>query len=110
MLGNVSNRKVTMTFAQLHYFYHRILEIQKILRPPCSKVGGTCHPHKLGPWLQCCINTAPVSYAGQVAPEPLSIMTKLCYCNTTRYSDIVTEQERSLAISTNLVLLTLARY
>jgi len=30
-------------------------------------------------------------------------MTKLCYCDTKRWSDIVTEQERSLAISTRHV-------
>jgi len=34
-----------------------------------------------------------------VAPAPPSIMTKLWYCDITRRSDIVTEQERSLAIT-----------
>jgi len=36
-----------------HYFYHKILEEQKILCPPLSKVGGTYPPRplKLGPGL-----------------------------------------------------------
>jgi len=56
------------------------------------------------PQLQSCINTAPVSnalsrvcYASTVPP---SNMTKLCYCDTTQWSDTVIEQERSLATST----------
>jgi len=39
-------------------------------------------------------------YVGRVAPAPLSIMTKLRYCDITRGSDIATEQERSLAMFT----------
>jgi len=35
---------------------------------------------------------------GRVAPKT-SIVTKLWYCDITRGSDIVTEQERSLAVS-----------
>jgi len=27
---------------------------QNTLCPPCLNVGGTCHPHKLGPWLRIC--------------------------------------------------------
>jgi len=53
--GNVSNSNVTMKFAQLHYFYHKILGEKKLLCPPLSKRWGTCHPRpplKLGPWLQ----------------------------------------------------------
>ena len=38
-------------------------------------------------------------YVGSVALEPLSITTKLQYCDITRGSDIVTEQERLLAMS-----------
>jgi len=41
-------------------------------------------------------------YVGRVAPEPSSIMTKLWYCDITRWSDIVTEQERSHSIATRL--------
>jgi len=37
---------------------------------------------------------------GCVAPAPPSIMTKLWYCDITRQSDIVTDQERSLAVAT----------
>jgi len=37
---------------------------------------------------------------GRVALAPLSIMTKFRYCDITRGSDIATEQERSLAMST----------
>ena len=37
-------------------------------------------------------------YVGRVALAPLSIMTKLRYCDVTRGSDIATEQERSLAM------------
>jgi len=37
---------------------------------------------------------------GRVALAPLSIMTKLRYCDITRWSDIATEQERSLAMFT----------
>jgi len=36
----------------------------------------------------------------RVAQAALSIMTKLRYCDITRGSDIATEQERSLAMST----------
>jgi len=36
---------------------------------------------------------------GHVASAPPSIMTKLWYCGTTRWSHIVTEQKRSLALS-----------
>jgi len=39
-------------------------------------------------------------YAGRVALAPLSIMTTLRHCDITRGSDIATEQERSLAMST----------
>jgi len=43
--GNVSNSKVTMTFAQLHYFLsQKHWEGQKILCPPCSNVGGELSP------------------------------------------------------------------
>ena len=38
-------------------------------------------------------------YVGRVALAPLSIMTKLRHCDITRGSDIATEQERSLAMS-----------
>jgi len=38
-------------------------------------------------------------YVGCAALAPLSIMTKLGYCDITRRSDIATEQERSLAMS-----------
>jgi len=38
-------------------------------------------------------------YIGRVALAPLSIMTKLRYCDITRGSGIATEQERSLAMS-----------
>ena len=37
---------------------------------------------------------------GRVAPTPPSIVTKLWYCDTTSRSNIVTEQELSLAVST----------
>ena len=37
---------------------------------------------------------------GSVALVPPSIMTNLLYCDITRGSDIATEQERSLAMST----------
>ena len=40
-------------------------------------------------WLQCCINTAPLSYAGRAAPASSSIMIRLWYCDTTGRSDIV---------------------
>jgi len=40
------------------------------------------------------------NYVGRVALAPLSIMTKLQYCDITRGSDITKEQERSLAMST----------
>ena len=53
--------------------------------------------------LQSCINTARpylMYYVGRVASAPPSIMIKLRYCDKKRRSDIVTEQERSLAIST----------
>jgi len=39
-------------------------------------------------------------YVGRVVLAPLNIMTKLRYCDITRGSDIATEQERSLAMST----------
>ena len=39
-------------------------------------------------------------YVGRVAQAPLSIMTKLRYGDISRGSDIATEQERSLAMST----------
>ena len=39
-------------------------------------------------------------YVGRVALAPLSIVTKLRYCDITRGSGIATEQERSLAMST----------
>ena len=39
-------------------------------------------------------------YVGRAALAPLSIMTKLRYCDITRGSDNATEQERSLAMST----------
>ena len=38
-------------------------------------------------------------YVGRVGLAPLSIMTKLRYCDITRGSDIATEQESSLAMS-----------
>jgi len=38
-------------------------------------------------------------YVGRVALAPLSIMTKLRYCDITQGSDIATEQECSLAMS-----------
>jgi len=41
----------------------------------------------------------PLSHTGRAAPAPSSIVTKLWYCDTTGRSDIVTEQEHSLAIS-----------
>ena len=50
--------------------------------------------------LHSCINTAVLRNAGRVVPAPPSIMTTLWYCDTTRRSVIVTEQERSLAVST----------
>jgi len=43
--ANVSNSNVSMKFAQLHYFYHKMLGWQKILCPPCPKVGGNMFPH-----------------------------------------------------------------
>jgi len=52
MLG-VSNSNATMKFVQLQYFYHKILGVQKILCPPCSKIGrntSTRPTFKLGPW------------------------------------------------------------
>jgi len=42
----------------------------------------------------------PYSAPVRVGPALPRIMTNLWYCDITRRSDIVTEQERSLAIST----------
>ena len=52
--GNVSNSNVTMKFAQLHYFYHKMLGETKDIMYPLSKSWGDMYPrppHKLGPWL-----------------------------------------------------------
>jgi len=43
MLG-VSNSNATMYFLQLRYFYHKILEVQKIVRPPPKRYGDIYSP------------------------------------------------------------------
>jgi len=50
MLGKRFQQKSNMKFAQLYCFITKCWGGQKILYPPCPKVGGTCPPHKLGPW------------------------------------------------------------
>jgi len=49
--GNVSNSEATMKFAQLYYFYHKILGGTKDIMPPLLKRWGgkVPSPHKLGP-------------------------------------------------------------
>jgi len=43
--GNVSNSNVTMKFAQLHYFYDKMLGGTKdIMPPPVQKLGGIYPP------------------------------------------------------------------
>ena len=71
--------------AKLKIFIYSFLN-DYILRP--------AHPLKL----HSCINTVGLCNAGRVVLAPPSIKTKLWYCDTTRRS--VTEQERSLAVST----------
>ena len=53
--------------------------------------------------LQSCINTAPLPYAllfRRVVPAPPWIKKKLWHCGISQRWDIVTEQERSHAITT----------
>jgi len=55
--GNVSNSNVTMKFAQLYYFYHKMLGGTKdIMSTPVQNLGDLSppSPHKLGP---CCKET-----------------------------------------------------
>jgi len=41
-----------MKFVQLHYFLSQNVGMDKrYYVPPAQKLGGTCPPHKLGPWL-----------------------------------------------------------
>jgi len=55
--GNVSNSNVTIKFAQLHYFYHKILgETKDIMSPPVQKLGGHVPP----------INSVPGHHHSQV--------------------------------------------
>jgi len=82
--GNVSNSNVTMKFAQLHYFLS-----QNIIPydPPSQKLGGTCHPLKICPWLAsgpCAVASGlfylslPPWLKPSVTPQIIAMQNKIC--------------------------------
>jgi len=54
-----------MKFAQLHYFYHKILGGTKdIMPPPVQKLGGTCPPINSVPGQMCVLSRLTVYVMG----------------------------------------------
>jgi len=106
-LGNVDLSGVSMVWQAWHMPWAPLwLGAQKLLgktRIFIYSFFNLCFvPHA---FINCKAASAPrphlKHYVGCVALAPLSIMTKLRYCDITRRSDIATEQERSLAMSSD---------